>query len=60
MAKKTTLPASTTKKVTPSKPSAAGGRTPPSSGSGKAMPPWVSQAAKKAPAKRTPRKAGGK
>lgn len=34
---------------------------PASSGSGKPMPPWMAQAAKKAAApKRTPRKAGGK
>jgi hypothetical protein len=33
---------------------------PPASGSGKTMPPWVTQAAKKAAPKRTPRKAGGK
>jgi hypothetical protein len=60
MAKKATLPASTTKKVTPSKPASPGGRTPPPSGSGKTMPPWMAQAAKKAAPKRTPRKAGGK
>jgi hypothetical protein len=59
MAKKTT-PAPAKKKAQPVQPPAAGGRTPPPSGSGKAMPPWITQAAKKAAPKRTPRKAGGK
>jgi hypothetical protein len=53
MAKKTTPPAPAKKKVQPVKPPAP-------SGSGKAMPPWITQAAKKAAPKRTPRKAGGK
>ena len=60
MAKKTTLPASTTKKPTPPKPASAGGRTPPTS-RGSGTPPWVTKAAKKGGAvQRTPRKAGGK
>lgn len=63
MAKKQTLPAKTTKKVTPSKPPAAGGRTPPTSGrAGKSVPPWLQGAAgaKRAAPKRTPRQTGGK
>jgi hypothetical protein len=59
MAKKTTLPASVTKKQMPSKPASSGGRTPPKSGAG--APPWVTRAAKKGSAvQRTARKSGGK
>lgn len=59
MAKKTTLPASTTKKMTPSKPASPGGRKPPPSG-GAGAPAWTAKAAKKAAPKYTPRKSGGK
>lgn len=58
MAKKTTLPASTTKKMTPSKPATPGARKPPPSGG--AAPAWTQRAAKKAAPKYTPRKSGGK
>lgn len=45
----------------PQKQTAKKAQPPAPSGSGKPMPPWMAQAAKKAAApKRTPRKAGGK
>lgn len=59
MAKKTTLPASATKKMTPSKPAGSGGRKPPPGG-GSGAPAWTAKAAKKSAPKMTPRKSKGK